>query len=231
MPRAGPCCGQPGRATSRPAPGRTARAGTAGRSAGSARRRSRHPSRTRNRAPARPSIRSRTSAADANGSPHRRHCRLLAAGAGVLVEADAELRRPLEDVEQLAERQIQQREDDRHRVEDGEEVVGVALHPGVAGREHQSGDADGEQQDERQDVFAELLQRHGAVIDHPPAKREHDAGDHQERRPDESMEDHEGDERLDVKVLHRETEHVRCDRRQADRERSRNGSSPRPAGT
>ena len=53
--------------------------------------------------------------------------RLLAAAAGVLVEADAELRRTLEDVEELAERQPQQREDHRDRVQDREEVVGVAL--------------------------------------------------------------------------------------------------------
>src|SRR6476646_5981285 len=55
--------------------------------------------------------------------------RLLAARAGILVEADANLRRPLEDVEQLAEWQIQQRHDHRNRVKDRQEVVAVALHP------------------------------------------------------------------------------------------------------
>src|SRR5215831_15134363 len=63
---------------------------------------------------------------------HRGRVRLAAAGArrrtrcraGILVEADAELRRPLKDVEELAEWQPQQREDDGDRVEDGEERVG-----------------------------------------------------------------------------------------------------------
>src|SRR5262249_43122891 len=69
--------------------------------------------------------------------------RLLAAGAGRLlalladvgVELDGKLGRPLEDVEELAERQPQQGEDDRNRVRDGQEIVGVALQPGVADRQ------------------------------------------------------------------------------------------------
>src|SRR6185436_4044260 len=70
----------------------------------------------------------------------------------VLVETDAELRRPLEDVKELAERQIEQREDDRDRVQQREKVVTVALHPRVARGEEQSGDADRGQQDQRQEV-------------------------------------------------------------------------------
>jgi hypothetical protein len=81
--------------------------------------------------------------------------RLLASRACLLVEADAKLRRTLEDVEQLAERQIQQGEDHRHRVQDGQEVVRIPLHPRVAGRQQQAGDADREEQDQWQDVLAE----------------------------------------------------------------------------
>ena len=67
--------------------------------------------------------RSRTIIAEANGCAAAAAPRLLAARAGVLVEAHAELRRPLEDMEQLSERQPQQREDHGDGVEDGEEVV------------------------------------------------------------------------------------------------------------
>ena len=47
------------------------------------------------------------------------------------------------------------------------------------------------EQDERQEVLAELLHRGGAVVEHPPAEREHHAGDHEERRPDQPVEDDE----------------------------------------
>src|SRR5947208_3067060 len=49
----------------------------------------------------------------------------------VLVETDAELRRPLEDVEELPERQVEQREDDGDGVEEGQELITVSLHPRV----------------------------------------------------------------------------------------------------
>ena len=94
----------------------------------------------------------------ANGSPQRAQLGLLALPADVLVELDAELGRPLEDVEELAERQPQQREDHRDRVQDRQELVGVPLHPGVADRQHQPGDADREQQEQRQEVLLEVLQ-------------------------------------------------------------------------
>src|SRR5262245_29497546 len=64
--------------------------------------------------------------------------RLLSPSPRVLVKADADLRWPLEDVEQLAEGQIQQRHDHGDRMEKGEKVVAVTLHPRVAGREHQA---------------------------------------------------------------------------------------------
>src|SRR6185312_2023638 len=136
--------------------------------------------------------------------------RLLAARAGVLVEADAELRRTLEDVEELAERQPQEREDHRRGVQDGEERVGVAAHPGVADREEQAGHADGQEQDERQDVLGELLHGGGAVIDHAAAEREHHAGDDEERCPHEAVKDHEGHQRSDGERLRRHAEEERA---------------------
>ncbi len=106
---------------------------------------------------------------------------LLVAAPRVLVEADAELRWTLEDVEQLAERQPQERDDDGSGVKDGEELVAVAAHPGVAGGQHQSADADREQQEQRQDVLPELLNGHCTVVDHAPPEGQHHAGNHQER--------------------------------------------------
>src|SRR5262249_43522938 len=98
--------------------------------------------------------------------------RLVAAGAGRLlalladigVELDRELGGPLEDVEELAERQPQQGEDDRNRVRDGQELVGVALQPGVADRQQQPRDADREQQEQRQQVLLKILPCRGPRV-------------------------------------------------------------------
>ena len=48
--------------------------------------------------------------------------------ANVLVEADAQLSRPLEDVEELAERQPQERADNSDCVQNGDEAIGVTCH-------------------------------------------------------------------------------------------------------
>src|SRR5262249_25271344 len=80
-----------------------------------------------------------------NGSQitnHHARCERLPASAAaglllllsyVFVEAYAELSRSLEDVKQLAEWKPKQREDYSDGVQYGEEIVGVTLHPGIAG--------------------------------------------------------------------------------------------------
>src|SRR5262245_38285036 len=84
---------------------------------------------------------------------------LLALLADVGVELDRELGRPLEDVEELAERQPQQGEDDRDRVRDGQELVGVALEPGVADRQQRSEEHTSELQSLRHIVCRLLLEK------------------------------------------------------------------------
>ena len=63
---------------------------------------------------------------------------------------------PLEDVEELGEREPEQHHDHRDRVQDRDEVVAVAVQPRVD-RQHQTGDADRTEEHEREDVLAELL--------------------------------------------------------------------------
>ena len=217
-------------ATARPAPGRRAPAGTSGRPPGSGRRRA-------------ISYAEAELALDGRQIAHHRRrgerlaaaaaARLLAARAGVLVEADAELRRPLEDVEQLAERQPQQRDDHGDRVEDREEVVGVALHPRVARRQHQAGHADREQQQQRQDVLRRtaaratapwsIIRRRNASI--TPAMTRND--DH--TRP-WKIDERRARTRPGSPGPGMPKTNVRYDV-QIARARSRSGSSPRPAGT
>ena len=110
-------------------------------------------------------------------------------------------------------------------MKDREEIVRVPFHPGIAGREHQAGPADGEEQHERQDVLAELLQRDGGVINHAAPEREHHAGDDEERRPHEPVKDHEGRRRLDREVANGKSE----DERAVRLEMPRHGLEVNPA--
>src|SRR5260221_2123811 len=56
---------------------------------------------------------------------------LLALAPDFLVERHTDLGRALEDVEELAERQPEESENHRDRVQDREKIVGVAFHPRV----------------------------------------------------------------------------------------------------
>src|SRR5436853_6587162 len=105
----------------------------------------------------------------------------------VFIEADAELRGPLKDVKELSEREPQQREDHGHRMQDREKIVRIAFHPGVACGQHQPGHAHREQKDERQEVFAKLLQSGRPVIAHSPSQGKHHPGDHKKRGPYQSV--------------------------------------------
>ena len=114
----------------------------------------------------------------------------------VLVKAHAKLRGSLKDVKELSERKPQQCEYNRYRMEYRQKVEGVPLHPGVAGRQHQTCDADGEKQDERQEVFAELLENRGLMIAHAAAHREHNTRDDEKRGPYKAVEDHKAEYRI-----------------------------------
>src|SRR5262245_8135088 len=118
-----------------------------------------------------------------------------ALGAGVAVELDGELGGALEDMEELPERQPQQREDDRDGVSDGEELIGVALHPRVADRQQEPGGADREQQEQRQEVLLEILERRRPPVAQPPAQGEDHARDHEQRGPHEPVEEQVPDQR------------------------------------
>ena len=119
---------------------------------------------------------------------------------------DAKLRRPLKDVKELPEREPEERADHRDRMQHRNERVGVPLHPRVAHREHQTGDADRQKEDEGEDILAKLLYGGRSVIDHAPPKREHHPRDHQEGRPHETVKDHERHEGVDREFSARHTE-------------------------
>ncbi|MGH7826848.1 MAG: hypothetical protein ACREQ7_16950 [Candidatus Binatia bacterium] len=112
----------------------------------------------------------------------------LSARPHIFIKTNAELRRPLENMEELAERKPQERKDHGHRMHNGEEIIGVALHSGVAGRQEKSGNANGKQQDQRQEIFRKQLRRCRASIAHAPASRQYNTGDDQKGGPHKPME-------------------------------------------
>src|SRR5215469_15761641 len=60
--------------------------------------------------------------------------------AGLLVQLDAELRGPLKDVKEFAERKKQESGDDRDRVQNRQEAIGFAAQPFLRNRQRESGD-------------------------------------------------------------------------------------------
>ncbi len=71
----------------------------------------------------------------------------------VLIKSDAELCGALKDVKEFSEGQPQKRKDNRNGMSDREKIIGVTLHPGIAGRQQQSGDADRKQKNQGQKIF------------------------------------------------------------------------------
>jgi hypothetical protein len=117
----------------------------------------------------------------------------------VLVQLHAELCRTLEDVEELPERQIEQRPDDGNRMEDGQEAVKRPAQPQRRRGQGEPGYRDGVEQDERQEVRRELLQRQRAAVAQPPPHGERDAGQHEHGREIQPVEQHPGNDGADPK--------------------------------
>src|SRR5262245_29279153 len=83
-----------------------------------------------------------------------------------MIKLHAKLRRPLENVEELSERQIQEGLNDRDGMQDREEAVERPAHPEGRNCQGQSRDGNREQQDERQEIHRERLHRLSAQVEH-----------------------------------------------------------------
>src|SRR5436190_6876819 len=86
--------------------------------------------------------------------------------------------RPLEDVEELSKRDVEQRGAHRDGVDERERGVARAAEEVGAEGEHQPRQRDRQQQQERHDVVAELLPRHRSRLTQAPPQRERHARDH-----------------------------------------------------
>src|SRR5262249_22528612 len=110
-----------------------------------------------------------TAAAHARGGAEPRR--------GAPIELDAQLRRALKDVEEFPERQIEQGEDDRHRVKLREKAILKSAQVMRRDREEQAGRGDGEEQHEGQEIARELLERQRAAVAPTAIEGEHDPRD------------------------------------------------------
>src|SRR6185369_4936079 len=98
----------------------------------------------------------------------------------LLVEFDAELGGALEDVKELSKGEEQQGSDHGDGVQDSEKAVSGAAQPFLRDGEHQAGDGDGEQQDDGEEVHAELLQGTRSLVGHATPEGQADSCEHQD---------------------------------------------------
>jgi hypothetical protein len=83
----------------------------------------------------------------------------------ILVKANTNLRRALKDMEELSKREPEKRDDHRYRVSEREKLITVAAQPGVAHRKQETRETHGKQQNQRENIFPEKLNR-GRLLHH-----------------------------------------------------------------
>src|SRR5262249_56721389 len=110
-----------------------------------------------------------------------REAGLPASGADLPVELETELRGTLEDVEELAERKVDDGEDHRDGVELRQEAVVHSAQIMRRDREQEAGRGDGEEERQRDEVGGELLDGQRAAVAGAPPEREEDADDDEHR--------------------------------------------------
>src|SRR6185369_2829288 len=110
----------------------------------------------------------------------------------LMVELHAELGRALENVKELSEREKEERGDYGDGVQDRKKTVEAAAQPERRGGEREAGDRDGEEQDKRKEVAAEILHRADAAIAHPPPERKRNPAEHHHRRDVQPVEQQPG---------------------------------------
>src|SRR6516164_4479630 len=92
----------------------------------------------------------------------------------ILVKANADLRGPLKDMEELSKWEPEESDDHRYRMSERQELIAVAAQPGVTDREQETRETHRKQQNQRQDIFPEKLNRRGSFITHSAMHGNHD---------------------------------------------------------
>ena len=130
-------------------------------------------------------------------------------GARFAINGDPELGGPLDDVEEFPERNPDQEQDDRDRVGHRHERIVLAVHEVVVPRQPEPGDGNRQQQDQREPVAFERLERDLAEVGQPAPHEDQHPGDHHPRAPIEDVEGVVGDEAVERKLhdLEPEDEH------------------------
>src|SRR6185437_17104919 len=164
----------------------------------------------------------------------------LTLGACAPVEVERELRGALEDVKELPEGEVEEREDHRDGVELREEAVVVAAQPVRGDGEQEAGDRDREEQEEGEQVGRELLDGERAAVPRASPEREADADDHERSGDVEHVEDERGERAREREAEDAKAEDVgvvrglrvpgrlEADPAERERERDRGGEQAAP---
>ena len=125
---------------------------------------------------------------------------------GFFVEAHHQRAGALEDVEELAERNVEQQRDDADHVDHGPQPVAAAGEEFVAHGQREAGDGDGEDEDQREDVLDKGLRCALTGVGDAPPGREHQADEHDDGGEVQQVEHHERLRAVDAKLVHGEAE-------------------------
>src|SRR5262245_29263644 len=111
-------------------------------------------------------------------------------GVGLLVERHSEVQRPLKDVEELPEWQVEQHGDTRSPVDQGEHHVTLTVQSVHAYSQHQASRRHCQEQEQRYQVVAELLHGHDSSLFETPMQRQPHTDNDQDRRQVQEIEEH-----------------------------------------
>ena len=118
-----------------------------------------------------------------------------------LIERDTERQRPLHDVEEFAERQIQQQRNHTRRMGHADKRETIASHGFRADGQHQAGHRDGEKQKHRKHIVRKTLNRKFASIAHAKLHRKNQAHNQDNRRDVQQIEMQKSADAVNRKLL------------------------------
>ena len=110
-------------------------------------------------------------------------------------------------MKQLSERQIEQQADDARGMRHTDELKSRTGEKLRADGQHQTGDADGEQQKDRKDVVCKGLYRKFALVAHSKLYGEHQSGEQNDRGDVQQVEVQETAQAVNVELLNRKSNH------------------------
>ena len=111
-------------------------------------------------------------------------------------------------MEELSKREIEESRDHRNRMNDREKVVVDSPKPRRGCRQREAGNANGAEQDQREEVHPEGLSGLGPLVAHPAPERKEDSCQHHDGRDVQAMKDEPGKDGSNLEGGNGKAEHV-----------------------